>query len=152
MLAIAERDWEFSLFFHVLGAMLLVGFLLAVAFALLFAWRRGEGGEHVPLTRFAFWTLLVGAFPSWLLMRIFAQVVESDSPFDDEAGWIGIGYITSEAGFLVMIVATVLTGLTVRKLRADGAQSVMARIAAVLTLVLIAAYLVAIYAMTVKPD
>jgi hypothetical protein len=148
----AERDWELSLFVHVLGAMLLVGFLLGVAFALLFAWRRGEGGEHLALTRFAFRTLLVAALPSWLLMRIGAQWVESDSPFDDEAGWIGIGYLTADGGLLVLIATTVLAGLAVRKLRGDGAQSVMGRIAAVLTWVLVIAYLVAIFAMTTKPD
>ena len=152
MIAIAQRDWEFPLFLHVLGAMLLVGLLLAAAFALLFAWRRSEGGEHVVLTRFAFWTLLAGALPSYVLMRVGAQWTESDSPFDDESTWIGIGYITSDLGLLVMIVTIVLAGLAVRKLRENGAESVLGRIAGVLSLVLVAAYLVAIFAMTTKPD
>jgi hypothetical protein len=152
MLAIASRDWELSLFVHVLGAMLLVGLLLGAAVALLFAWRRGEGGEHVVLTRFAFWTLLVGAFPSYVVMRIGAQWTESEAPFDEEAAWIGIGYVTADLGLLVMIVTTVLAGLAVRKLRANGAESVLGRIAGVLSFVLVAAYVVAIFAMTAKPD
>ena len=152
MLGIAQRDWEFPLFLHVLGAMLLVGLLLGVAFALLFAWRRGEGGEHVALTRFAFWTLLVGALPSYVLMRVGAQWTESESSFDDEATWIGIGYITSDLGLVLMIVTIVLAGLAVRKLRESGAESVLGRIAGVLSLILVAAYLVAIFAMTTKPD
>ena len=153
MLAIASRDWEFPLFLHVLGAMLLVGLLLAVAFALVFAWRPRDGGEQVALTRFAFWTLLVGVIPSFLLMRITAQWVESEAPFDEDASWISIGYITSEPVAVPGIVlSTVFAGVAMRRMTRDGSASVLGRVAAILTLIVIAALLVAIWAMTAKPE
>lgn len=153
MLAIASRDWEFPLFLHVLGAMLLVGLLLGVAFALVFAWRPTAGREHVALTRFAFWTLLAGVIPSFLLMRISAQWVESEAPFDENATWIDVGYIVSEPiGVPAMVLSTVFAGVAMRRMERDGSTSVLARIAAVLTLIFIAALLVAIWAMTTKPD
>jgi hypothetical protein len=46
----------------------------------------------------------------------------------------------------------VLAGVAMRRMERDGSTSVLARIAAVLTLIFIAALLVAIWAMTTKPD
>ena len=59
------------LFLHVLGAMVLVGALLAVLTALALAWKDGGGGSL--LRRIALRTLLLGAVPAYVAMRVGAQ-------------------------------------------------------------------------------
>lgn len=154
MIAIADRPgWEFPLFLHVLGAMLLVGFLLAVLFALLAAARRTDTPAQLTLTRFAFKTLLIGVLPSWLLMLISAFWTEEEAPFDEEAAWIGIGHVVAEPiGLLGFILATLFAGLAVRRLKRDGSSSGFVRASTIFTTILVIAYLVAIFAMTTKPD
>ncbi|MGZ8694852.1 MAG: hypothetical protein ACXWYS_05375, partial [Gaiellaceae bacterium] len=60
------------------------------------------------------------------------------------------GFIVSDVGGLALIVSLVLAGIGLR--RADsGRGRTGARVVTVVTLLLIAAYLVAIWAMTTKP-
>jgi hypothetical protein len=150
--AIRPDSWNFPLFLHVLGAMVLVGSLVAAAVTLLLGWRRDAAGW----TRLGFRTLLFGALPAYIVMRVGAQWIESKEGFgDDEPAWLGIGYITSDAGALLLLISLVLTGLAARKLRRDTAPadgtSTLGRIGAAIVIVLIAAYVVAIWAMTTKP-
>ena len=144
-------DWETSLFFHVLGAMLLVGSLVVVVTALLVAWRRDDRDQEVPATRFAFRALLFAVLPSFILMRVAAEWVQNESPFDDDAGWIGVGYITSDLGVPLFIIATVLSGLGLRRLGRDGGPT-LGRIAALVAAIMLGAFVVAIWAMTTKPE
>jgi hypothetical protein len=154
VIAIADRPgWEFPLFVHVLGAMLLVGFLLAVLFALLAAARRTDMPAQLTLTRFAFRTLLIGVLPSWVIMFVGAIWTEEEAPFDEEAAWIAIGHIVAEPiGLLWFILATLFAGLAVRRLKRDSGSSGFVRASTVFTTILVIAYLVAIFAMTTKPD
>ncbi len=154
VIAIADRPgWEFPLFVHVLGAMLLVGFLLAVLFALLVAARRTDTPAQLTLTRFAFRTLLIGVLPSWVIMFVGAIWTEEEAPFDEEAAWLTIGHIVAEPiGLLGFILATLFAGLAVRRLKSDGGSSGFVRASTVFTTILVIAYLVAIFAMTTKPD
>ena len=69
--AIRADAVNLPLFLHVLGAMLLVGALFAVALATVIGWRRPD--DAVGLTRFSLRTLLIGVLPSYILMRIGAQ-------------------------------------------------------------------------------
>ena len=137
------------MFLHVAGAMVLVGALIVVAWTLLQAWRGDTGG----FTRIAFRTLLYVAIPSFLVMRVGAQWVASEENLEDsEAAWIVIGFSVSDLGVLLLIIATVLAGLATRRLRRDGPSSpTLGRVAAVLTLIPLALYVVAIWAMTTKP-
>jgi hypothetical protein len=58
-----------------------------------------------------------------------------------------------EPGLVLLLIATILTGLAARRGRAESSRSsTLARVATVLTGVLLAAYLVAVWAMTTKPD
>ncbi|MGI8607263.1 MAG: hypothetical protein ACR2L0_08975 [Gaiellaceae bacterium] len=142
-------DWNFPLLLHVAGAMLLVGALVTVAALLLLAWR----GDSPRLVRLGFRTLLTAAIPPYVLVRVGAEWINSKENIPDEAAWIGIGYITADAGLLLLLVSTILAGLASRKARREppgGGR--LARIAAVLTLLLVAAYVVAIWAMTAKPS
>lgn len=150
MLAVVRPDaWNLPLFVHVAGAMVLVGALVAVAAALLVAWR----GDTAALTRVGYRTLLLVGLPAYVVMRIGAEWIASKEDVDDDAAWIGVGYLTADLGLLVLVVTTILVGLAARRLRrAAGGRSVLGRVAAVLTLVLVAAYVVAVWAMTAKPS
>jgi hypothetical protein len=151
--AIRPDDWNFALLLHVLGAMLLVGGLLAAVISLSLGWR----DDSVTLPRLGFRSLLFVAFPAWWLMRIAGQWIASKEGFDgtgEEPAWLGIGYITAEAGGLLILISLILTGLGVRRMRSaqPPRASVMVRIGTVLVTIVLAAYLVAVWAMTVKPD
>ena len=149
--AIRPDDWNFPLLLHVLGAMLLVGGLTTAVISFWLGWRR----DTTTLSRLGFWSLLAVAFPSWWLMRIGAQWIYDKEGFsgDEDPGWIGIGYITAEGGGLLLLISIILTGIGVRRMRrAEGGPSTLVRIGAVLATVVLAAYVVAVWAMTAKPD
>jgi len=148
--AIRPDEVNLPLFLHVLGAMLLVGTLFAVALATAIGWRRSD--DAAGLTRFSLLTLLIGVLPSYILMRIGAQWTEAeqDYPDDFDAAWIGIGYITADAGALLIIVSIILSVIGLRKLR-RGAGIRFGRAVGVVSTLLLVAYLVAVWAMTVKP-
>jgi hypothetical protein len=149
--AIRPDDVNLPLFLHVLGAMLLVGMLFTVAFVTVLGWRRSD--ESPGLTRFGLRTLLLGVFPAYLLMRIGAQWTESEAgyPDDFEPAWLGIGYVTADAGALLVLISIVLSALGLRRLRA-GEGHRFGRAVGVISILLLAAYIVAVWAMTTKPS
>jgi hypothetical protein len=149
--AIRPDDVNLPLFLHVLGAMLLVGALLAVGMAIVMGWRRD--GDTVGFTRFGLRTLLLGVFPSYVLMRVGAQWTEAAADYPDgfDPAWIGIGYITADAGALLIIVSMILSGIGLRKLRGGGGLG-LGRAVGVISVLLLVAYVVAVWAMTAKPD
>ena len=151
--AIRDDDVNLPLFLHVLGAMLLVGTLLAVALMLFAAWRRGDedGGT---LRRYAFRTLLLGTLPSYILMRVGAEWVRSEEfGAAPEPGWIGVGYITSDGGAVLLLISLIVGGIAARRARTRGPDGgrVGARVVAVLVSLMLIAYVVAVWAMTAKP-
>lgn len=149
--AIRPDDWNFPLLLHVLGAMLLVGGLSTAVIAFWLGWRR----DATTLSRLGFWSLLVVAFPAWWLMRLAAQWIYDKEGFSGniDPDWIEIGFITAEGGGLLLLVSIILTGIGVRRMRrGEGGPSILVRIGAVLVTILLAAYLVAVWAMTAKPD
>jgi hypothetical protein len=148
--AIRPDDVNLPLFLHVLGAMLLVGALALAASAIVIGWRGSE--RAVELTRFGLRVIPWGVLPAYVLMRIGAQWTESEQgyPDDFDAAWLGIGYITADAGALLLLVSLILAGLGLRKLRGGGGLG-LGRAVGVISLVLLAAYVVAVWAMTAKP-
>jgi hypothetical protein len=150
-LAILRPDeWDFPLLVHVLGAMLLVGTLTVALTILVGAWRRkGDATEAAAMRRLGFQTLLVAGIPSYVVMRVGAEWIASEEELDEaEAEWIDVGYITADLGALGLVVATVVGWLAVRRGAAGGP---LGRVAAILVALLLAAYLVAVWAMTTKP-
>jgi hypothetical protein len=148
---IRPDDWNFPLLLHVFGAMLLVGGLVAAVTALVLGWRRDSGWY----SRLGFWSLLAVAFPAWWVMRITGQWIESKGNFeeDNEPAWLGVGYATAEGGGLLLLLSIVFTGIGMRRLRRPGAEtSLLVRIGTVLSVVVLLAYTVAMWAMTAKPD
>ena len=152
LLAIRPDEVNFPLFLHVLGAMLLVGTLLAVASAIFLGWRRADPLEAGALTRFALWTLIAGVFPSYVLMRIGAQWTESEEGLGDaKLAWIDIGYITADLGAVLTLISIVLSIIGLRRLRA-GRGLGLGRAVGIISVLLLVAYVVAVWAMTTKPD
>ena len=148
--AVRPDSWNLPLFVHVLGAMILVGGLLTGASAITFA--RGDAR----LLRLGYWSLLLIALPGYVLMRIGAEWSYmkqgwDDVPDDASPAWISIGYIVADAGALLVLVALILGGIGVRRLK-DGKGSVLLKAAMVLAWIVLAAALVAVWAMSGKPD
>ena len=146
--AIRPDNVNFPLLVHVLGATVLVGGLMTAFAAQLFAWRREEPGASA-FTRLSFWALLLAALPGWIVMRVGAEWVYSRQGWDQvdtEPDWLGIGYLTSEPGALLLLISLLLAGLAMRR-----RSGTLARIATVLTTVMLVAYVIAIWAMTAKP-
>ncbi len=150
LVAIVRPDsWNFPLLLHVLGAMVLVG-LLATAAVVLVASLRGS--DRAGALRLAFRTLLFGAIPAYVLMRAGAEWIASKENIKGDPAWLGIGYSVADGGLLLTIIVTVLAGLAARRARRDGAlRQGLVRSATALTLLLIAAYALALWAMASKP-
>jgi hypothetical protein len=148
MLAIVRPEgWNLPLLVHVVGAMLLVGALVVVAATTAAALRRN--GDSAVLPRLSFRTLLLGVLPSYVVMRVGAEWIASEEAIGDP-GWIGIGYATADGGLLLTIIASVLAWRATRR-DADG-RGGSSRAVFALSALLILAYVVAIWAMTAKPD
>jgi hypothetical protein len=151
MLAAVRPDsWNLPLLLHVLGAMVLFGALLVVALNVR-ADRRDGGGAAAATARFEFRTLLMAVLPSWLAMRVGAQWIADEENVEDPA-WVGIGYMTSELGLLLIVAATACAYLAVRRATRPEGPGGLARVPAIVSIVLLAMYLVTIWAMTAKPD
>ncbi|MFL5931545.1 MAG: hypothetical protein ACJ75P_09830 [Gaiellaceae bacterium] len=150
MASIRPDEQNFPLFVHVLGAMILVGGLLATAGTL--AWARGD----VPSLRLGYRTLLAVALPGWIVMRIGAQWIYSKEGWDDlpdsaQPTWLGIGYLLADIGGLILLVSLIVGGIGVYRLR-EGKGAGLLRATLILSLILLAAYVVAVWAMAGKPD
>lgn len=144
-------DINVALLFHVLGAMLLVGGLLTAASAAIIGWR----DEGLAMRRFSYKTLLWVAFPGYLVMRGGAQWVEAKEHLDelpDEPAWISIGYITADGGGLLLLIALILGGIGLRRAGRDGGGSGMLKTTGVIATLLVAVYVVAVWAMGGKPS
>ena len=147
--AVRPDSWNFPLLLHVLGATVLVGVLAASAVLLIVSLRADDRAAAV---RFAFRTILIGAIPAYLVMRVGAEwIADKENLTDSEAAWIGIGYSTADGGLLLIIITTVLAGLAARRARRGGQPTGLIRWTYGLTLLLIAAYAVALWAMATKP-
>jgi hypothetical protein len=148
ILAIPRPDsWDFPLFVHVLGAMILVGGLVTATSALAFA--KGE----VRLLRLGYWSLLAVSLPGYVIMRIGAQWVASKGwdKVDPAPTWLGIGYIVADAGAVLMLVALLVGGIGMRQLGQGKGQGLL-KATLVIAVVILAAALVAIWAMSGKPN
>jgi hypothetical protein len=149
--AIRPDSWNFPLFVHVLGAMILVGGTLTGASTLAFA------RNDPRFLRLGYWTLLIVALPSYILMRIGAEWIADKEGWNDlpegvdDPAWLGIGFMVADLGALVLLLTLVLGGIGVYRLR-SGNGSTLLKIAMVLSVVLLAGLIVAAWAMSAKPD
>jgi hypothetical protein len=148
--AMRPDSWNFPLLVHVFGAMVLVGGLVSGASALAYA--RGDSR----VLRLGYWSLLALCLPGWVLMRIGARWIYNkegwdDLPEDAEPAWLGIGFMIANVGGLLLGVSLIVGGVGVYRLR-EGKGSGLLRATMILSIILLLAYVVAVWAMAGKPD
>ena len=99
LLAYSRPFWP--LFLHVLGAMTLFGAILAAVILSGVAWRRTDLAF---LRKATFWALVSG-IPDYVVLRAAAQWIYSKEGFsgDHDPTWIGIGFMVSDAGLLLLL-------------------------------------------------
>jgi hypothetical protein len=142
MLAILRPDsWNFPLFLHVFGAMAVTG-ATAAAFVAALGARRWPW-LRVVVAR----TLFFATFPAWLLMRLGGQWIDSKENIPGDPGWLGVGFIVGDLGFVLLIVTMILGAVSVRRPQRNWPNGAVA----VLTGVYFVALIVAMVAMTGKP-
>jgi hypothetical protein len=148
--AIRPDSQNFPLFLHVFGAMILVGGTLTGASTLAFA------RNDPRFLRLGYWTLLIVALPAYIVMRIGAEWIYNkehwdDIPDDDLPTWLELGRGLTDLGALVLLLSLVLGGIGVYRLRTGGGSTLL-KITMVLAVVLLAALIVAAWAMSGKPN
>jgi hypothetical protein len=150
--AIRPDDQSFALLLHLVGATVAFGALLASASCLLLA--RGE----TRLLRLGYYSLLLVALPGWILMRLAGEWLYrlqhwNDLPDQiDQPAWLTIGHIVADWGGLLFLAALALGGLGIHRLRNNKNDTRLLKATTLIVLILIAAYVVAVWAMTGKPN
>lgn len=144
--SIRPDSWNFPLLLHVGGAAIFFG---AVAVAAVTQLSAARVAEPDLLRRVAFRTLLIVGLPAYIVFRVGAEWIRSkEFPGDvDDPTWIGIGYLVSDIGALVFLIALILAGIAVRKRTGWLTQT-----SGVLSVILLVALLVATWAMGAKPS
>ena len=138
-----------ALIVHVLGAMVLVGGLVtaAVGGAHRLA-RRGDRAAPVLVQDAA-----LGRVPGVDRDARRRPWVESKEHLDDaaeEPTWLGIGFATAEGGGLLLLIALILGGIGLRRARNGGGNGLL-KASGVIATVLVAVYVIAVWAMGGKP-
>jgi hypothetical protein len=149
--AIRPDDVNVALLFHVLGALVLFGGALAAAGIAMVGMRDQDG----LLTRLSYRVLLLVAFPGYIVMRVCAEWVYSKEHWDKvkpQPNWLGIGYITADSGGLLLLIALIVGGIGLRRMRKSEGGSGLVRASGVIAALLVLIYVVAIWAMGAKPS
>jgi hypothetical protein len=147
--AIRPHSIDLVLLFHVLGAMVLVGGLITASGMAIVGW----GDSTDALRRMSYRVLLFVAFPGYIVMRIFAQWVQSKEHLDnlpDDPTWLGIGYMTADIGGLLLLIALIVGGIGLRRSRSGGGGGLL-KASGIIATLLVAVYVVAVWAMGAKP-
>ena len=150
LLALIRPDsWNWALLLHVGGAMILVGGLVTAGAASMMMRRDATG----TLAAFSYRILLLVALPGFILMRAGAAWIYDKEGYtgDNDPSWIGIGFTTADGGAVLFIIALILGGIGLRRAR-RGQGDGMLRASGIIALVLLAAYVITIWAMAGKPD
>ena len=99
-------------------------------------------------------TLFFVCLPGYLVMRVGAQWIYSREHLEDlpsDPAWIGIGFITADVGGLLLLISLILAGIGVRRQR-QGRGAGLLRASLFISVLLLAAYVVAVWAMGAKPS
>ena len=146
--ALRPDDINVALLVHVAGAMVLVGGLLAAAAAAIIGWR----DESPALRVLSYKTLLAVVLPAFVVTRVAGEWVYVKENLDDQPDqvWVGIGFITTDLGGILLLLALVLGGVGLYRTRRGGGGALL-KTSGVIATVLLAAYVIAIWAMGAKP-
>lgn len=152
--AVRPDDWNLALFVHVLGAMVVTGAIVLAFVYLVLAWR----GDSPRNFRAGFRALLYGAIPGYIVMRGGSEWIlskEGLGDLDPQPDWIGIGYVVADTGLLLLLIATIASGVASRRALAADEEATggtgAIRTSAVLCGLVLVAYVIAVWAMTTKP-
>jgi hypothetical protein len=145
LIALIRPDaWNFPLFAHVLGAVVLfggVGTLVLLSFA-----AQRIPAQAVFARRLAFSTLIAVVWPAYVVMRVGAQwIYDKEDLHPKFPSWIAVGVTVGDGGAIVLVALTVLSWLALRR-----RPSVTRYFAGLASLYLVALG-VAWWAMTAKP-
>jgi len=150
--AIRPDDQSFALLLHLVGATVVFGALLASATSLALA--RGD----TRLLRLGYFSLLLVGLPGLILLRLAGEWLYRLQNWDelpeqiDEPAWLGIGFLVADGGGLLFLLALALGGIGVYRLRNGKGGTGLLKATMVIALILIVAYVVAVWAMTGKPN
>ncbi len=148
--ALRPDSWNFPLLVHTFGAMMVVSGLVTATASLALA--KGQAR----LLRLGYFSLLAITLPGWIIMRIGAQWIYSKEGWDDLPdrlipSWIGIGFLVADFGGLILLVSLIVGGVGVYRMR-QGKGAGLLKATLVLAVVLLAACVVAVWAMAGKPS
>lgn len=154
MLAAIRPDIQsFALLLHLVGATVVFGALLTSATSLVLA------RDDTRLLRLGYFSLLLVGLPGLILLRLAGQWLYQLQRWDDlpsqfsQPTWLDIGFIVADWGGVLFLLALVLGGLGVRRMgNGKDGGTLLLRATMVIALVLIVAYVVAVWAMTGKPS
>lgn len=154
MLAAIRPDTQsFALLLHLVGATVVFGALLTSATSLVLA--RGD----TRLLRLGYFSLLVVGLPGLILLRLAGQWLYQLQSWDtlpsqfDRPTWLDIGFIVADWGGILFLLALVLGGVGVHRMRENKqGGTLLLRATMVISIVLIVGYVAAVWAMTGKPN
>ena len=150
--AIRAAGQDFPVLLHIVGATIVFGALLASVSSLALA--RGE----IRLLRLGYFSLLFVALPGWILLRLSGEWVYRKQGWNDipdqfsDPTWLRIGFGVADWGGLLFLIALVVGGVAVVRMRNGKSGAALLKVTMVIALVLAVAYVVAVWAMTGKPS
>jgi uncharacterized cupredoxin-like copper-binding protein len=149
--AIRPAGQDFPVLLHIVGATVVFGALLTSAISLALA--RGE----IRLLRLGYFSLLLVGLPGLILMRLSGQWIYQKQGWDDlpdqlkDPTWLKIGFIVADGGAILFLLALVVGGIGISRLRSGKGGEGLLKVTMICALVLALAYVVAVWAMTGKP-
>lgn len=150
--AIRPDDQSFALLLHLVGATVVFGALLASATSLALA--RGD----TRLLRLGYFSLLLVALPGLILLRLAGEWLYRLEKWNelpeqiDQPAWLSIGFFVADLGGLLLLIALALGGLGVHRLGTGKGGTGLLNATMVIALLLVVAYVVAVWAMSGKPN
>ncbi len=161
-------SWNVPLLVHVAGAMILVGGVLTAAAAFVFA------GGNERRVRLGFYSLLLVALPGLILAKLGAtwlwsrfsgkSFISAAFPGKDDPRWIEIGGTALDGGGALLVLALILGWFGLRRLRGEQGDfltkvpvvrkltgETLLRLTTIISVVLLAGYVLAVWAMGARP-
>jgi hypothetical protein len=150
---IRPSDLNWLLMFHVLGAFLLVGSVLAVTILSLAALRPAERHTVVLLRRLALRTQLAGVIPSLVLLYVFGTWLASREHLDKNTPtWLDIAYPVTDGTVVIGgVLLTLLQWWVLRRARSGALRGWQGRLTSYLAPLVLAALATVVFLMAGKP-